>query len=137
KRGKIRPRSIPIARKLVVAVFPDGLMHVHTRAGLAYDRLWHESRRFPVDVSNVMHRVFHNLVPVGAFDQSTKTRADFHLTRAANFMMVNFDGNTLLLEQQAHFGTKVVKGVNRRNRNVPALFARTMPLVTPVQTQTA
>jgi hypothetical protein len=73
--------------------------------------------------------VLHDLQPVGALHQRGKLGADFALTRCGHFMVVHFDRNAHLLEQQAHLGTHVLEGVDRGHGEVAALHARPMAQV--------
>jgi len=60
--GKI---GIAGSGKLRLAIFPDGLVHVHAGAIVFKDGLGHEGRGLAISVSNLMHDVFIKLHPVG------------------------------------------------------------------------
>ncbi len=118
---EVRQSRIAIAGKQVGAILPHRLMHVHAGAVVADHRLGHESRRLAVACGHVPHRVLQDLHPVGAPDQGRELGADFALPGRRHFVVVHFDLDTLLLEQQAHFGADILQRVGGRHREVAAL----------------
>ena len=118
--------GVAVAGEQVLAVFPDRLVHVHTRAVVANDGLRHEGRGLAVLVRNVMHHVLGDLRPVGALDQRAELGANFALTGSRHFVVMHFDRNAERFERQTHRRTDVVQAVDRRNREVAALDRRTV-----------
>src|SRR6201999_2475036 len=53
-------------------------------------------------------------------------RADFVLALTGHFVVVHFDRNADLLEQQTHFRADVLERIDRRDREIAALRARTV-----------
>ncbi|MNX95858.1 hypothetical protein D3C86_1281530 [compost metagenome] len=102
---------------------------MHARTVVAHHRLRHERRRLAVGVRHVLDHVLLELGPVGALYQRAETRADFVLALASHFVVVDFNGNAERFEDQAHFRTDVLEGVDRGNREVAALLARTVTAV--------
>ncbi|ABA50095.1 hypothetical protein BURPS1710b_2769 [Burkholderia pseudomallei 1710b] len=126
---RLRQARVAVAREQVLAVLPDRLVHVHARAVVADDGLRHERRRLAVRVRDVMDDVLRPLRPVRALDERRELRADFVLALARHLVVVHFDRNADLLEQQTHFRAHVLELVDRRNREVAALHARTVARV--------
>ena len=118
-----REPGVAIAREEVLTVLPDGLVDMHARTIVAFDRLRHEGGGLAVSSRYVPHRVFENLRPVGALHEGAEARADFALAGAAHFVVMNFNGHTLLLKERAHFAAHVGQAVAGRNREVAPLGA--------------
>src|SRR5690606_40156629 len=126
---KFRQTRITVTGEQVLAIFPDGLVNVHTRTVITHDGFRHEGRSLAINVSNVAHGVLEHLVPVSAFHQRAETGADLKLTRAGHFVVMHFNRHALLLEQQAHFRAHVCNAVDRGHGNITALYARTVPQI--------
>src|SRR5690606_29210777 len=58
--------------------------------------------------------------------------ADFQLALACNLVVMHFNGNALLLEQQAHFGAHILETIYRGYRHISAFQARPMSLVAAI-----
>ena len=98
-------------------------MDVHAGTIVALDGLGHERSRLAVGGGDVVNRVLENLRPVGALDERIEAGADFALACAAHFMVMDFNVNTLLFKQRAHFRAHVGKGIDGRDGEVAALDA--------------
>jgi hypothetical protein len=103
------------------------------RTVIANDRLRHERRGLAVRVSDVVDDVLHLLQPVRALHERREPGADFVLALARHFVVVHFDRNADLFEQQTHFRADVLERVDRRDREVAALRARTVAGVAAVE----
>ena len=136
KRG-VAQAGIAVACKQVLAVFPDGLVDVHTAAVVAHDGFGHEGGGFAKVVGNVLNHVFHVLGLVGAFDQSGEARADFHLAAGADFAVVDFDFDAEFFQNVHHGGAQILTAVNRGNGRVTAFDGRAVAGVLTVHMQAA
>ena len=100
---ELRQAGVAVAGEQVLAVLPDRLVHVHARAVVADDRLGHEGRGLAVAVRDVLDDVLagsaasrraapavSNLVPIS------------HLAGGRDFVVMHFDLDAQLLEEQAH-----------------------------------
>ncbi len=121
---KVAQTGVAIASKQVLAVFPDGLVHMHARAVVADDGLGHEGRGLAVGVGDVLDHILHDLRPVGTLHQSGEFGADFALAGVGHFVVMHFDRHAHLFEQQAHFRADVLQTVNRGHREIAALHRR-------------
>ena len=119
-----RQASVLIARKLVIAIFPERLVNVHTRTVVAYQRLRHKGGGFAVRVSHVVNHVLHFLNFVSFLHQRVKPNADFVLTCVGNFVVVNLHGLADRFQGVTHSATNVMEAINRRNREVAAFNTR-------------
>ena len=136
ERG-IRQTGVAVACEQVLTVFPNGLVDVHAAAVVAHDGFGHESSGFAEVVGNVLDDVFHVLGLVGTFNQSSKTRADFHLAAGTHFTVVHFHFDAEFFQNIDHGRTQVLAAVNRCNRGVAAFDGRAVAGVLTVQMQAA
>ena len=136
ERG-VAQAGIAVACEQVLTVFPDGLVNVHTAAVVAHDGFRHEGGCFAEVVGNVLNHVFHVLGLVGAFNQSSEARADFHLTAGTDFAVVHFHFDAKFFQNVYHRGAQILTAVNRRNRCVTAFDGRAVAGVLTVHMQTA
>ena len=128
----VRQSGIAVARKQVLAVLPDRLVHMHARAVVAYQRLGHEGGGLAVGIGDVPHHVFQDLRPVCALHQRTELGADFVLTRTANFMVKDFHRNAEGLQNQRDFSAQILRAIDGRYRKIATLDGRTMAAVAAV-----
>ncbi len=126
EQREFRQTCVAVACEQVRAVFPDRLVNVHARTVIANHRLRHERCRLAVRVRDVVDDVLHLLQPVGALHQRRELRADFVLALARDFVVMHFNRDADLFEQQTHFRTDVLERVDRSDREVAALRARTV-----------
>ena len=110
---------------------------MHTAAVVAHNRLRHKRGGFAEVVGNVLNHVFHVLGLVGAFNQSSKTGADFHLAAGTDFTVMHFHFDAEFFQNIDHGRTKVLAAVNRRNRCVTAFDGRAVAGVLAVHVQAA
>ena len=126
---KVRQTCIAVACEQVFAVFPDRLVHMHTRTVVTVVGLGHEGGGLAVGIGNVMDDVLLQHGPVGAFDQGAKTRADFVLACTRHFVVEHFNRNAQRFEDQRHFSAHVLRAVDRRHGEVTTLDRGTVPPV--------
>ncbi|MNS82127.1 hypothetical protein D3C72_1158620 [compost metagenome] len=132
---EFRQAGVAVACEQVLAILPDGLVHVHAGTVVANDGLGHERGGLAVGVGHVVHDVLDDLRPVGALDQRAELGADFQLAGAGHFMVVHFNRHAHLFHQQAHFRTHVLERINRGNGEVAALDCGTMARVAAFEFQ--
>jgi len=77
-------------------------------------------------VRDVVHHVLQGLRPVGATHQRAELGADFALAGGGDFVVMHFDRHADGLQRQHHGGADVVEAIDRGNREVAALDARTV-----------
>lgn len=123
---EFRQAGVAVACEQVLAVLPHGLVHVHARTVVAHDRLRHERGGLAVGVRDVLDHVLLQLGPVGALHQRAELRADFVLALARHFVVMHFNRNAQRFQDQAHFRADVLERVDRGDREVAALLARTV-----------
>jgi len=75
---------------------------------------------------DVVHHVLQDLGLVGASDQGIEARADFALASGCHFVVMHLNRHSHLLKDQTHGRADVLQRINRRNREITALDARTM-----------
>ena len=110
---------------------------MHTAAVVAHDGFGHEGSGFAEVVGDVLNHVFHVLGLVGAFNQSGKTGADFHLAAGTDFTVVHFHFDAEFFQNIDHGRTQVLTAVNRCNRRVTAFDGRTVAGILTVHVQAA
>src|SRR5690606_30646144 len=116
--------GVTVACEYVLAIFGDGLVDVHAGTVVTYQRLGHEGSGFAKSSCHVVHYVFQGLNFVGFLHQGVEGNADFALASVGNFVVMNFNFQAHVHHGGAHDGADIVKGVDRRNREVAAFNAR-------------
>ena len=91
---KVRQAGIAVARKQVLSVFPDRLMHVHARSIVARVRLGHERSRLAIGIGHVVNHVLLQLRPVGPLNQRAEPGTNLVLAGACHFVVEHFDRYT-------------------------------------------
>ena len=124
-QAHLREVGVLVAGEHRLAALPDRLMHVHARAVVAEQRLGHEGRRLAVGLRDLMHDVLIDLHVVGHRDHRAELHAEFVLG-CCDFVVVLFDDDAHLGQHRQHFRTDVLAAVDRGNREVAALDARTV-----------
>ncbi len=132
-QGGVRQAGVAFASEGVGAVFGNGHVNVHTGTVVAVQRLRHEGSGLAERVGNVVHAVLQGLYFVGLLHQGVEQHADFVLAGSCHFVVVNFNGQAHFFQCVAHGGTDFVVVVDRRNREVAALDARTMTFVASLE----
>ena len=97
--GKVRQTAV--ARLVVeqwLAIFPERLVNVHSRAVIAEQRLWHERCGLSPAVRNVLHDVLELQDIVCCAYQGVKAVVDLTLTGGANLVVASLNLQTGLLE---------------------------------------
>lgn len=100
-------------------------MNVHARAVVAEDRLRHEGCRFAIGIGDLVHNILVDLHLVGAGDQRVELHAQLVLC-GSHFVVMLFNDDAHFGENRQHFGAHVLQAVDRRNREITALDARTV-----------
>ena len=121
--------AVLVAREEGFAFFLQGLVHVHAAAVVADERLRHEGCGLTVTVGDVQDGVLEDLYLVGLLDEGAGADADLALATGGNFVVVHFDLQAHLFQRKAHGRADVLKSIDRRNREVAALDARTVSRV--------
>ena len=125
EQGHFRQVGILVAREERLAVLPDRLVHMHARAVVAGDRLRQESGGQAVGRCDLMHAVLVELQVVGGLDEGAELHAELVLRRC-HLVVVLLDRNAHVGHDREHFAADVLAAVDRRDRKVAALDARTM-----------
>ena len=99
---------------------------MHAGTVVANDGLRHEGGGFTVLVSHVVDHVFLDLGPVTALGQRGELGADFALACGGDFMVVYFNRHAHFFQGQTHGAADVMQAVDRRDREIAALDARTV-----------
>ena len=136
ERG-VAQTGIAVACEQVLTVFPNGLVNVHTATVVAHDGFGHEGGSFAEVVGDILNHIFHVLGLVGAFDQSGKARADFHLAAGTDFAVVDFDFDAEFFQNVYHRGAQVLSRVNWGDGSVTAFDGRAVAGVLTVHMQAA
>eukprot|EP01139_Manchomonas_bermudensis_P012123 Amastigsp_a345621_6.p2 type:complete len:163 gc:universal Amastigsp_a345621_6:1210-722(-) len=108
-QSEIAQTSIAVTCKQVFAIFPYGLVYVHTRTVIAKHWFRHESCSFAVSVSSVCHHVFQDLCPVSTLYQGGKFSTDFTLTSSRHFVVMHFNRHAQLFQRHDHCRADVVQ----------------------------
>ena len=105
----------------VVAVAPQRLVRVHTRAVVHEERLRHERRGLAPAPRHVLHDVLvvHDLV--GSLEQRAVPHVDLRLAGGADLVVLHLDRDAHLLHLEHHLGTQVLVLVHRRDREIAFL----------------
>ncbi len=125
-QSSFRQAAVLVAGEDVFAVFGQGLVYVHAGAVVTYQRLGHEGNGLAVGVAHVLDDVLHDLVLVGALHQGIEHGADFALAGGSHFVVMHLYGYTHIFQCQAHGGTQVVQGIDRRYGEVAAFQTGTV-----------
>ena len=120
-----REVGIVVAGEHRLAALPDRLVHVHARAVVAEHRLRHEGRRLAVGLRDVVDDVLVDLHVVGHADHRAELDAELVL-RGGDFVVMLFDGDAHVGHHREHLASGCPGAVDRGNREVAALDARTM-----------
>jgi hypothetical protein len=104
--------------------FPDALMDVHARAVVAKERLGHEGRGHAALPRDTLHHIFVDHHIVGHARECGEAHVDLALTAGRHFMMVGLNRNAELLEQQHHFGARILERIRGRYREISRLGAQ-------------
>ena len=123
EQAVFRQAGIFIASESRLAVAPDRHMNVHARTVVAKHRLRHEGRRLAVGVGDLVHDILVDLHLVGVANQRVELQAEFVLG-SRNLVVMLLNTYAHLGEHGQHLGTHVLRGVDRRNREIAALDAR-------------
>ena len=75
----LRKISILITGEGWLAVFPDREVHVHARAVITENWLWHEGCGFAISVSHVVDHILINLHVVSTHGEGLIARSQFML----------------------------------------------------------
>ncbi len=129
-QGFFRQASIFVAREQVGTVLRQRHVAVHAGAVIAEHRFWHKGRGFAEAVRNVVHDIFVDLNFVRFFGHGVEAGCHFVLTCGCHFVVVCFNHQAHLFHYQTHGRADVLRGVNRRNREVTAFHCRTVTFVT-------
>ena len=127
-----RQAAVEIAGEQVLAALGQRLVHVHAAAVVADDRLGHEGDGLAVLVGDVLHHVLHGDQLVGLLHQRVELDADLALAGVGHFVVMHFDHLAERLEHLAHVRAQVTERVDRADREVAALHARTVAGVVAV-----
>src|SRR5687768_15240028 len=87
----------------------------------------HESRCFSIRVSNVVHYIFECLGPIRALHQAAVFGAYLTLSGSRHFVVMDLNFNTHFLQRKTHGGPDVMQGIDRRNGEIAAFNAGTVP----------
>ena len=123
---QFRQSRVAIAREKVLAVLPDRLVDVHAGTVVADDGLGHESGGLAVLVRDVVHHVLENLRPVRAAGQRREPGADLALSGGGDFVVMHLHRYARGFQRHDHRGADIVQAIDRGNREVTALDARTV-----------
>ena len=129
EKRHFRQTSVLVTGELVVAIFPERLVNVHTRTVITDQRLRHKGGRFAIRVGHVVDHVLHFLNFVSFLHQRVELNADFVLTCVGNLVVVYLDGLTNRFQGITHCATNIVEAIDRRNREVAAFNARAVAKV--------
>ena len=98
---------------------------MHARAVVAEDRLRHEGRGLAIGMGDLMNDIFVDLHLVGVAGQRVELHAEFVLRRRHLVVML-FDLDAHFGHDGQHFAAVILAGIDRRNREIAALGARTV-----------
>jgi len=101
---------------------------VHARAVVAENRLRHEGGRLAICMCDLVNNILVDLHVVGAAGQLFELHAEFVLC-SGHFVVVLLGRNTHFVHHGQHLGADVLCAIDRRNREVTALGARTVAQV--------
>ena len=124
-----RQAAVFVASEQVVTVLGQRHVAVHTGTVIAKHWFWHEGRGFAKCVSHVVNHVFVDLDFVSFFGQGVEAGCHFVLTRGCHFVVVSFNNQTHFFHGQTHGRTQILRGVDRRYREVAAFYCRTVAFV--------
>src|SRR5207245_1669833 len=102
----LREPAVTVTGEQRLVAFPQRLVTVHSRSIVAEERLRHECRRLAILVSSITNYIFEYLQVVGRAQQRRIPKIDFALTRGRYFMVMTFNGDPTLRQDQRDFGTK-------------------------------
>ena len=120
--GKVRQTAV--ARLVVeqwLAIFPERLVNVHSRAIVAEERLWHESCGLAPAVCNVLHDVLELQDVVCRAYQGVEAVVDLTLAGGANLVVASLNLQASFLELENNVVAHVGMLVNRGDRKISAL----------------
>src|SRR3982074_2557065 len=92
---------------------------MHAGSAVPIERLWDKGRCLAILISSVANDVFEYLQIVGSAQHRCVAKVDFALARGGHFVVMTFDGDATLSENQRNLRAKIAQGINWRNRNVP------------------
>ncbi len=121
--GRIRNAGIAVASKSGLAIFPDAQVGVHAGSVVLEQGLGHESHGVTVAGRHVFQDVFEPHQLVAHFQERLKAHVDFGLPRGGHLVVLAFDGDADLFQNQEHFGTQVLEFVHGRYGEIPLLVA--------------
>src|SRR5690554_77865 len=122
----IAQTTVAVTGEDVGTVLGHGQVHVHAGTVVTHQRLGHEGSGLAVRVSHVVYAVLQDLYFVRFFHQGVATHTDLALAGGSHFVVVYFDGQAHAFHGITHRRTQVMQRVDRRNREVAALDARTV-----------
>src|SRR5437879_2476983 len=117
----LREPAVTVTGEQRLVAFPQRLVTVHSRSIVAEEWLGHECRCLAILVSSIANYIFEYLQVVGRAQQRRIPKIDFTLTRRCYFMVMTFNGDATLRQDQRDFGTKIAQRVGGRNREVAFL----------------
>jgi hypothetical protein len=121
----LREVGVSVAGKQRLAVLPDRLMHMHARTVVEHDGLGHERGGLAVRVRDAVHDILVGLHEISAIEQGAEGHAELMLA-GADLMVVFVDRDTHGRHGRQHFAAQFAGGIDRGDREVAALGARTM-----------
>ena len=121
----VRQTGVLVAGEEWLAVLPQRLVAVHARAVIAEVGLRHEGRGLAVGGGDVVDDVFVELHPVRHGQQIRELQTQLMLSRR-HFVVVLFRLEAEFAHHRQHFAAQILSGVDRVDREVAALRARTV-----------
>ena len=122
KQGDIRQVSIFVAGEDRLIALPDRLVDMHTGAVVAEHRLRHEGCRLAVGLGHVVDHIFVDLQSIAGLHQRAELDAQLVLG-GAHLMVMLLGDDAHVGHHTQHFRAQVLRGVDRRHREIAALGA--------------
>src|SRR3989442_15557118 len=133
-RGVTQQRVALLVIENVLAFLPETLVSMHARAVILKERLRHHGHRLSAPTPNVLDDVLVEQDLVSHLCKRGVLHIDFSLAGGPDFVVMNLDNDTALLEPAHHLTTNVVLMIHRRHPKVTFLVPR---FVTEVRTRLA